>query len=110
MRNEEAGGGRREAGVGGRREAGGGRSATGKGATGKGATPKAATGKSVAGTRLRVKQVRSTSGRPALHRRTLVALGLRYHQQVIEIGDSPAIRGMLFQVRHLVEVSPAGVK
>jgi large subunit ribosomal protein L30 len=61
-----------------------------------------------AGTKLRVKQVRSTSGRLPLHRRTLLALGLRYHQQVIEISDSPAIRGMLFQVRHLVEVTPAG--
>ena len=62
------------------------------------------------GGRLRVKQSRSVSGRPAIHRRTLIALGLRYHQQVIEITDSPAIRGMLHQVRHLVEVVPAGEK
>ena len=62
------------------------------------------------GQRLRVKQVRSGSGRPALHRRTLQALGLRHHQDVVEVTDSPAIRGMLFQVRHLVEVSPAGEK
>ena len=60
--------------------------------------------------RLRVKQVRSTSGRPELHRRTLRALGLRYHQQVVVVHDSPAIRGMLFQVRHLVEVTPAGAR
>jgi large subunit ribosomal protein L30 len=63
-----------------------------------------------AGAKLRVKQSRSTSGRPYTHRRTLIALGLRYHQQVIEINDSPAIRGMLHQVRHLVEVTPAGEK
>ncbi len=67
-------------------------------------------GSGKAGGKLRVKQSRSTSGRPAPHRRTLIALGLRYHQQVIEINDSPAIRGMLHQVRHLVEVSPAGEK
>ena len=60
--------------------------------------------------RLRVKQVRSGIGRPALHRRTLVALGLRYHQQVVEVHDTPAIRGMLFQVRHFVQVTPAGAK
>ena len=60
--------------------------------------------------RLTVKQVRSGSGRPALHRRTLQALGLRHHQDVVEVGDTPSIRGMLFQVRHLVEVSPAGEK
>jgi large subunit ribosomal protein L30 len=62
------------------------------------------------GGKLRVKQSRSTSGRPETHRRTLRALGLRYHQQVIEITDSPAIRGMLHQVRHLIEVTPAGEK
>jgi len=62
------------------------------------------------GGRLKVKQVRSGSGRPALHRRTLQALGLRHHQDVIEVVDNPAIRGMLFQVRHLVEVTPAGEK
>ncbi len=62
------------------------------------------------GKNLRVKQVRSLSGRPALHRRTIEALGLRHHQDVVEVQDNPAIRGMLFQVRHLVEVSPAGEK
>ena len=62
------------------------------------------------GPRLRVKQVRSGSGRPALHRRTLQALGLRHHQDVVEVTDTPSIRGMLFQVRHLVEVTPAGEK
>lgn len=66
--------------------------------------------KAAAGGTLRVKQVRSGSGRPALHRRTLQALGLRHHQDVIEVKDSPSIRGMLFQVRHLVEVTPAGEK
>ena len=63
-----------------------------------------------AGAQLRVKQVRSGIGRPAVHRRTLQALGLKYHQDVTTVKDTPAIRGMLFQVRHLVEVSPAGAK
>ena len=63
-----------------------------------------------AGKQLRVKQVRSGIGRPALHRRTLEALGLRHHQDVTEVRDTPSIRGMLFQVRHLVEVTPAGAK
>ncbi len=60
------------------------------------------------GAKLRVRQVRSGIGRPAVHRRTLTALGLRHHQDVILVNDTPAIRGMLYQVRHLVEVSPAG--
>lgn len=61
-----------------------------------------------AGRRLRVKQVRSGIGRPAVHRRTLQALGLKHHQDVTLVRDTPAIRGMLYQVRHLVAVTPAG--
>ncbi len=66
--------------------------------------------KAAAGGLLRVKQVRSKSGRPAVHKRTLIALGLHHHQHEITITDSPSIRGMLHQVRHLVEVTPAGEK
>jgi large subunit ribosomal protein L30 len=55
-----------------------------------------------------VKQVRSGIGRPAIHRRTLAALGLRHHQDVVVVRDTPAMRGMLLQVRHLVEVTPVG--
>ena len=53
---------------------------------------------------LQVTQVRSLSGRPAKHRATMEALGFRRHQQTIVKQDNPAIRGMLFQVRHLVDV------
>jgi len=53
---------------------------------------------------LRITQVRSLSGRPAKHRATMEALGFRRHQQTIVHKDHPAIRGMLFQVRHLVDV------
>ena len=53
---------------------------------------------------LRITQIRSGIGRPAVHRATLRALGLRRHQQTIEQQDSPALRGMLVQVRHLVRV------
>lgn len=57
--------------------------------------------------RLRVKQVRSEIGHPETYRRTLRALGLRHHQQTVEVVDTPSIRGMLFKVRHLVQVTPA---
>jgi len=59
---------------------------------------------SAAPKQLRIKQIRSTSGRPAKHRATLRALGLRHHQQTVIQNDTPAIRGMLFQVRHMVAV------
>lgn len=56
---------------------------------------------------LRVKQIKSGNGRPETHRRTLRALGLRHHQDIVQVVDNPAVRGMLFQVRHLVEVTDA---
>lgn len=55
--------------------------------------------------RLRVRQVRSGLGAPRKIRRTLEALGLRHQRSVIK-PDNPAIRGMLFRVKHLVNVEP----
>ena len=54
--------------------------------------------------KLRVTQVRSRSGRPLKHRRTLEALGLKKHQQTVIHDDTPAIRGMVAQIPHLVSV------
>lgn len=56
---------------------------------------------------LTVKQIRSTIGHPDTYRRTLAALGLHRHQQTVVVKDNPSTRGMLFKVRHLVEVHPA---
>ncbi len=53
--------------------------------------------------RLKVRQVKSGLGAPRKIRRTLQALGLRHQRTVIK-ADEPAIRGMLFHVKHLVEV------
>lgn len=55
--------------------------------------------------KIRIKQVRSGIGRLTGHRRTLRALGIRRHQQSVIHTDSPAIRGMIRQVSHLVEVT-----
>jgi large subunit ribosomal protein L30 len=60
--------------------------------------------KAAAAARVRITQTRSGLGRPAKHRATLRALGFRRHQQTVEHDDNPAIRGMIFQVRHLVHV------
>jgi large subunit ribosomal protein L30 len=56
---------------------------------------------------LEVKQIRSTIGHPETMRRTLAALGLRKHQQTVRIANTASARGMLFKVRHMVEVKPA---
>jgi large subunit ribosomal protein L30 len=53
---------------------------------------------------LEITQVRSRIGRPEKHRRTLEALGLKRHQQSVVQTDTPAIRGMIAKISHLVSV------
>ena len=55
---------------------------------------------------VRIKQVRSGIGHEARMRATLVAMGLRKHQSVIERPMSAALRGQIKHVRHLLEVTP----
>lgn len=59
-------------------------------------------------TELVVKQIRSGIGHADTMRRTLAALGLHKHQQTVRIVNNASVRGMLYKVRHLVEVAPAG--
>jgi large subunit ribosomal protein L30 len=56
--------------------------------------------------RLQVKQIRSDIGHSESMRRTLRALGLRYHQHTVEVANTDSARGMLYKVRHLIEVTP----
>ncbi len=58
--------------------------------------------------KLKVTQVRSLIHRSARQRRTMEALGLRRIRHTVEHEDSPAIRGMIRKVRHLVEVIETG--
>jgi large subunit ribosomal protein L30 len=54
--------------------------------------------------KLKITQVKSLIGRPQKHRRIIEALGLRRNQTSVLHDDTPAIRGMVFKVRHLVHV------
>jgi large subunit ribosomal protein L30 len=54
---------------------------------------------------VRIKQVRSGIGHSWRMRQTLIAMGLRHHQAVIVVKDSPSLRGQIKRVRHLVEVT-----
>ena len=53
---------------------------------------------------LKIKWVRSFIGCPRDMRQTVRGLGFRRMNQVVERQDTPAIRGMIDKVRHLVEV------
>lgn len=65
------------------------------------------TGKSARKGQLKVTQLGSPIGRPADQRATLIGLGLnkRHRSKVLE--DTPAVRGMINKVRHLVRVEQA---
>lgn len=53
---------------------------------------------------LRIKQVRSAIGRPPNQHLVLVGLGLRRIHQIVERQDTPAVRGMVAKVPHLVQL------
>ncbi len=57
-----------------------------------------------AGKRLRVKQVKSGIGFTQRQRQTLRGLGFRRLYQVVELEDTPAVRGMITAIAHLVKV------
>ena len=57
-------------------------------------------------TRLTVKQIRSGIGHAETMNRTLKAIGLKHYQATVEVDNTATLRGMLFKVRHLVEVTP----
>ena len=56
---------------------------------------------------LHVKQVRSTIGRPATQERTLKGMGLGRIGKERDLPDNESTRGMIFKVKHLVEVTEA---
>ncbi len=53
---------------------------------------------------VRITLIKSPIGYSQRHKATLRALGLRRMHQTIEQADTPALRGMLAKVSHLVEV------
>ena len=51
-----------------------------------------------------VKQVRSAARRPAIQAATLKGLGLGKMNRTRELEDTPAVRGMVNKIPHLVEI------
>jgi large subunit ribosomal protein L30 len=54
--------------------------------------------------KLRITQVRSAIGLPKDQKATVRALGLKRMNDTVEQADTPAVRGMIFKVKHLVRV------
>ena len=58
--------------------------------------------------KIRVTLVKSMIGRPEKHRRVLRGMGLTKMHKTVELEDTPAIRGMVHKVIHLVTAEEAG--
>ena len=57
---------------------------------------------------VRVTQIGSPMGRPKDQRQTLIGLGLNKMHRTRTLEDTPAVRGMISKVAHLVRVEPRG--
>jgi large subunit ribosomal protein L30 len=55
--------------------------------------------------RLTITLVRSTIGFNETQAKTVEGMGLRRIRHTVELPDTPAVRGMIHKVRHLVEVT-----
>jgi large subunit ribosomal protein L30 len=53
--------------------------------------------------KLNVTLVKSMIGRPEKHRKVLRGMGLTKINKTVQLEDTPAIRGMIFKVSHLVK-------
>ena len=53
---------------------------------------------------IKVKQIKSRINAPKDQKATLLALGLRKISQVVEVEDTPSIRGMIRKVHNLVSL------
>ena len=58
--------------------------------------------------RIRITQIGSPIGRPDDQQATLIGLGLNKLHRSRELEDTPAVRGMIAKVRHLVRVEVEG--
>ena len=54
--------------------------------------------------KVRVTLTHSLIGRPETQRKTVKSLGLRKRNSVTELPDTPAVRGQLHKVSHLITV------
>ena len=57
--------------------------------------------------KLRIRLIGSVIGCPEKQRATVRGLGLRRLHQVVEREDTPAVRGMVKKIPHLVEIVEA---
>ncbi len=58
-------------------------------------------------TSVTITQIHSAAGRQGYQRQTLIGLGLNKIRRTSTLEDTPAVRGMISKVKHLVKVDEA---
>ena len=58
-------------------------------------------------TTVTITQIHSAAGRQGYQRQTLIGLGLNKIRRTSTLEDTPAVRGMISKVKHLVKVDEA---
>jgi large subunit ribosomal protein L30 len=53
---------------------------------------------------IKIKQIGSPIRRPEVQRKILIGLGLNKMHKVVEVQDTPEVRGALKKVPHMVEI------
>ncbi len=53
---------------------------------------------------IKVKQIKSRIGAPKDQKRTLDAMGLKKLNNIVELEDTPSVRGQIQKVHHLVKI------
>jgi large subunit ribosomal protein L30 len=54
--------------------------------------------------KIKIKLTRSPIGKPAIQKRTLIALKLTKLNRISEFEETPQILGMINKVKHLIEI------
>ena len=53
---------------------------------------------------VKVRLIKSPNSTPARHRLCVKALGLRRINHLVELKDSPSVRGLIYKINYLVRV------
>ena len=54
--------------------------------------------------KIKIKQIASSLRRQPIQKKNLIGLGLNKVNKVVELEDTPSVRGMINKVNHLIEV------
>jgi large subunit ribosomal protein L30 len=55
--------------------------------------------------KVKITLVKSTIGKPKKHRDIVTGLGLRKLNHVVELSDTPEVRGMIAKISHMLNIA-----